>query len=93
MTEAERFVLPSAAPPQLSVMPAQSSKQGRRSVVANLGKAIEAEPINDFGSTIKKLRKISVAINFPRSRTRDFWMFCKAKDLKQMKAVHDNDTR
>ena len=93
MTEAERFILPSAAPAQLSVVPARSSKQGRRSVVANLGKAIEAEPINDFGSTIKKLRKISVAINFPRSRTRDFWMFCKAKDLKQMKAVHDNDTR
>ena len=102
MTEVEIFALPSAAPAQLPVVPSESSKQRPRSSSAK-GKAslkvkgtpsTEAAPsINDFGSTIKKLRKISAAINFPRSRTRDFWMFCKAKNLKQMKAVHDNDTR
>ena len=102
MTEMERFALPSAAPAQLPRTPSESSKQGRRSS-ATKGKAPlkvkgtvspgAESSTNDFGSTIKKLRKISAAINFPRSRTRDFWMFCKAKNLKEMKAVHDNDTR
>lgn len=46
-----------------------------------------------FYQWILSSRKISAGINFPRSRTRDFWMFCKAKNLKEMKAMHDNDTR
>jgi hypothetical protein len=98
MSEAERFALPSAAPAHVSRAPPPPSTKPHK-------RARKAQPKppelhistntrdHDFGSTIKKFRKISAAINWPRSRTRDFWLFCKAKGLKLMKAVHDNDTR
>ena len=44
----------------------------------------------NFSDTVKKLRAISTAINFPRSWTRDFWAFCRAANLKELKAVQDH---
>ena len=42
---------------------------------------------------MKKLRVISSAINFPRSCTRDFWVFREKKKLKKLKAVRDHAIR
>ena len=77
MTEAERFGLPSAAPVQSSRVPplpaTKCSKRSRntQSKVANPSTTINVQDF-DFASTIKKLHKISAAINWPRSCTRDF---------------------
>ena len=48
---------------------------------------------SDFSNTMKKLRAISAAINFPQSRTREFWTFCEAKGIKKLKAVKDHAIR
>jgi len=98
MSEVERFALPGAAPMQLPRAPAPLSTRPQKCTRKAKTKGTEPPFPNspkdhDFSSTIKKLRKISAAINWPRSRTRDFWLFCKAKGLKLMKAVNDNDTR
>jgi len=98
MSEAERFALPSAAPAQSSRAPPppakKYSKHSRKTQPkdTNPPTTINTNDL-DFASTIKKLRKISAAINWPRSRTRDFWLFADAKRLKRMKAIQDNDTR
>jgi len=98
MSEAERFALPGAAPAQLPHAPAPLPTKPHKHACKAKSNATESpfsnNPKNhDFGSMIKKLCKISAAINWPHSHTRDFWLFCKAKNLKLMKAVHDNDTR
>jgi hypothetical protein len=99
MTELEHFALPGSVPashpaplpiPLTSkhLCPCRNAKSKSKKPI------VSADPaVHDFGSTIQKLWKISASINFPRSRTQDFWLFCKAKALKEMKAVHDNDTR
>ncbi len=98
MSEAERFALPGAAPAQLPHAPAPLPTKPHKRACKAKTNATESpfsnNPKNhDFGSMIKKLCKISAAINWPHSHTQDFWLFCKAKNLKLMKAVHDNDTR
>jgi len=99
ISEAERFALPGAASAQISRVPPPPATKPRRHASKSQSKLTNVPPgssnLNDlnFASTIKKLWKISAAINWPQSRTQDFWMFAEAKKLKLMKVVHDNDTR
>src|SRR5436305_2348406 len=99
MSEAERFALSSATSAQVShALPPPATKPRKHIIpktqltATNLLNSIDLNDL-DFATTIKKLRKISAAINWPRSRTRDFWLFADAKGLKLMKAINDNDTR
>jgi hypothetical protein len=99
MTEAERFALSGAALAQISRAPPPPATKPRKyvykalsKVINTLSKSTNPDDLN-FASTIKKLRKISAAINWPRSRPRDFWLFAEAKSLRCIKAVQDNDTR
>jgi len=74
MSEAERFALPGAAPVQLSRTPAPATTKPHKHIFKSKTRAREPPFSNNsedhnFGSTIKKLRKISAAINWPRSCT------------------------
>ena len=77
MSEAERFALSSTAPIQLPRVPTPLSTNLRKRTGQMKTKSTEPSVLNDpkdhnFSSTIKKLRKISAAINWLRSCTRDF---------------------
>jgi len=77
MSEAERFALPGAAPVQLSCAPAPATTKPQKRICKSKTRAREPPFSNNsedhnFRSMIKKLRKISAAINWPRSHTRDF---------------------
>jgi len=46
-----------------------------------------------FASTIEKIRSISKAINFPPTRTEDFFKLCDAAGIKRLKAVNNHQIR
>ena len=57
------------------------------------GKDFPSKSNGIFASTIEKLRSISKAINFPPTRTEDFFKLCDAAGIKCLKAVIDHQIR
>jgi hypothetical protein len=53
----------------------------------------KAVTTNDFPSTLKKLRMISKAANFPQSRIIAFEQFCIASQIKPLRPIRDHDIR